>query len=395
MTLPKFYYLQGTTYLLSFTGIAAETIGNYLGIPNCVTARVGMFGGSSVIKGTGEEIIITPGPTGPSGWIPALDGKTVYWGASGIWGNGDPFPNMLDTDLWNAVTVPYPASTLFIGPSIRWGVDWVVNDILTNLPPGTPVALGGYSQGAAAASCIYNEFRSGRLKDRRSDLRAVIAFGNPMREIGHTFPDSGGYSGAGDIPQDTTTGHGTFHPAAWNVPIIDWFVAQFSRLQDTEGLLYDFTMPGEVISGIGDSPDGTTVQTFVKQTLRVNPLFSLLLLDQCLSFRSFGLPFGNTNPIMGRLAFAPPGTLIDEETQQVIVTDAQTGETQPRSGGGHICYPFYPPAGPDGIVPATGDTSYQIAAKYLRKIGQQIYDEMHPAPPNPANPAVYSWSSTW
>jgi hypothetical protein len=394
MALPKFYYSQGTTYLINIVDALATLIGNVVfQVPNIVSIKLGLLGGSSLVNASGVETIISPFPASIQGWIKGLDGTSTYAGP-GVYGNGDPFPLMLDTDLWNPVFVPYPAATVLMGPSIKYGVDWIVNDILTS-PPGTPVALGGYSQGAAVASVVYNEFRSGRLRNRRSDLRAVVAFGNPMRQVGHTYPGSSGYSGAGDILGDTQTGHGTFHSASTNVPILEAFVSQFSRLQGTEDLFWDFTMPGEVISGIGDSPDGLRVQAFVKESLRAFPVTALIDIYEVLGLNLSGGP-SNPNPIMGRLAFAPsgPGMVINPVTGQVVVTDARTGEQRSLDGGGHVCYLFYPPPDANGLIPASGPTCYQIALQYLREVGQQIYDQAHPTVPAPTTKPTYQWFSS-
>ena len=124
MALPKFYYANGTAVTANFFGIAVGPIG----------------GGSNLhVKGVNGEFY-------------SWDGAVA----------NDPFPNLLNTSLWQTARVPYPASAIDMGTSIKQGVDWTVAQIIAN--PGA-FALGGYSQGAAVMSNVYNECRQGRLVD--------------------------------------------------------------------------------------------------------------------------------------------------------------------------------------------------------------------------------------
>lgn len=337
MTLPTFYYARGTSWNFNFFGI-----------------RI-------------------PPELPEMGNIKALDGKTVYWGQD------DPFPLLLDNKLWNAKTVPYPASALFMGPSIVTGVNWVVGEILKT-PRGTPFALGGYSQGAAVASCVYNECRTGRLRDRRADLRAVVNFGSPMREEGHTYPGSSGYSGACDVPNSTTGGHGLM-PKIEDIPVINPFVRQFARLRNTESLVWEFTMPNEVVSGVGDTAKGKfLVNDFTLQGLALVPFLAIPFVAQADSY-------------IKELGIAPT-SVPQNSLKEALLVDALTGATRYMAGGGHILYPMYPPPDKNGVIPSSGDTCYQIAAKHLNSVGQQIYYDMNPTVPAPTSPPSFQWFST-
>jgi hypothetical protein len=65
------------------------------------------------------------------------------------------------------------------------------------------------------------------------------------------------------------------------------------------------------------------------------------------------------------------------------------------AGGGHVMYPFFPPPNADGSIPSSGDTAYQIAAKYLNTVGQQIYALMNPTvPTRPIEKPTYQWFSS-
>lgn len=342
-TRPVFYYAQGTSYGLNFQ-----------------------------LNG---ENVFTLGANGPvDRWVAGVNNDFYYWGDF----VDDVFPDIIDQTLWNPKRVPYPASGVFIGPSIEVGVEWIIADILTT-PVGTPFACGGYSQGAAVMCRIYNECRQGRLVDRRHDLRAVVTFGNPMRETGHTYPGSSGYSGACDIPNDTTQGHGTF-PSIDSMNIFEPFVSRFARLQNTESLVWDFTMPNEVISGVGNSVDGLFLQQATKEGLRAIPILALL-----------GL--GRMNELWGQFGLGLITGIIQDAAGLIGITDPKLGTTSYVPGGGHVMYPAFPPPNADGSIPPSGDTCYQIAAKYINRVGEQIYDEMFPSIPAPTVPPSYSWFS--
>ena len=323
MTLPMFYYANGTAVVADFFGF-----------------NVGPIGGGSSLH------------------VQGVNGEFYTWDGSVA---NDPFPQLLDTTLWQWKRVPYPASALDMGTSIKTGVDWTVTQILAT--PG-PFALGGYSQGAAVMSNVYNECRQGRLVDRRQDLRAVVTFGNPMREAGHTYRGASGYAGAFDVPNSTTGSHGCF-------PV---------RLQNTEDFVYDFVMPSEVITGVGDSNAGKLFVSAAGKLLS-NDLIGALL--DILSSAT-GI-WGMAGQTVAGLVGAAAGT--------VSTVDPLTGTSISFDGGGHVKYPFFAPPNADGSA-GSGDTCYQIAAKYLNQIGAQLFSQANPSVPVSTTPATYSWFST-
>lgn len=360
---PIFYYAQGTTYMFRVLGEQGVQIGND-------GSGIFLFGRPIV-----EPQIIS------ETHVKGLDGETFYWNG---YLNNDPFPLLLDEELWEYKRVPYPATALWAGPSVEFGVEWIIEDILKK-PVGTPFGCGGYSQGAAVMSRLYQECRVGRLRDRRADFRACVTWGNPMREQGHTWPGSSGYSGACDIPGDNTSGAGIFP----SYSDIDWaspYISRFVRLQNTEDLFWDFTMTNEVVSGFGFSDDGKAVRTFTRDGLRLMPLGA---------FASFvaaseALSRGGKTP-----ATAPQGTDPDSPNFGVYkVIDPVNGNVSYWPGGGHIMYPFSPPPNADGTIPSSGDTCYQIGAKYLRTVGAAIRDELNPVVPEPVTRAALSWFSS-
>jgi hypothetical protein len=313
MALPTLYYANGTNYLLSWAEVS--------------------YG-----------IIAPPGETrnvkGVNGEFYAWDGNT----------DNDPFPRLLDPNLWSYRRVEYPATILNMAGSIKAGADWTIARIKET--PG-PFALGGYSQGAAVAGAVYDACRQGELADRRSDLRGVVTFGSPVREAGHTYEGSSGYSGAFDIFGSTRGSHGVFP----------------NRLKNTEPFVYDFVMPDEVITGVSDSPMGK------------------------LWTAAAGFLLSN-NLALAAASFIPVASMVNAAAGAISVTDPLTGATFNPGGGGHVRYPFFPPPNSDGIIPASGDTCYQIGARFLNSVGAQIKEQMNPTVPTPTTKPTYQWFSS-
>ena len=326
MALPIFYYANGTAF--------------------------GLFG----------ELFPLSGTTGDY-QVKGVNGEYYDWTG---YIPDDPFPRLLNPSLWQYARVPYPASGLAMALSIKQGIDWVVSEVLKT-EPGTAFACGGYSQGACVAAGVVNETRAGRLTSRAADLRACVTFGSPVRETNHTWPGSSGYSGAGDIAGSTRGGHGLF-PA--NL-----------RVQNTPSYMWDFVMPNEIITCIGDSVVGQLIQNFVGGA--ITPL--LTLVPTLLGF----IPF---IAAASGIAVAPSSIPRNgANLAEAVITNPLTGATAFLPGGGHTLYPFYPPPNADGTIPSSGDSTYVVAARYLNSVGAQIYDQMHPTVPAPTTSATYQW----
>ena len=69
--------------------------------------------------------------------------------------------------------------------SVAIAVDNAVNWLLLN--PTRDFMLGGYSQGAEAAARVYGETLDGRLSHMRHLYCGGFTFGNPSRQLEHTF----------------------------------------------------------------------------------------------------------------------------------------------------------------------------------------------------------------
>ncbi len=320
MTRPVFYYANGTSFFWNYFGEMWGPASTPGGQPVCN------------IKGLGGQHFPW------DGYIPE-----------------DPFPLLLDPTLWAYDRVQYPASTISMNISISIGVDYVVNKVLAT-PVGTPFTLGGYSQGAAVMHRVVNETRQGRLSNRRADLRGCVTFGAPTRETNHLWPGAAGWSGADDVPGSTRGGHGVFPP--------------IFRMVNTEDHVWDFANPREVITSMGDSPVGWLMQNIVGGSLNtlLNLIPTALGLVPMLSYNASIMPPPSvpTNP-------ANPA--------QWAYTDPVTGAVTYHDGAGHTMYPYFPPPNADGSIPSTGDTSYQIAARYLNSVGAQIKAEQEFTPP--------------
>lgn len=348
MTRPILYYSSGPAWMW-----------------NCIGIQLSQLGLSGNFYGVTWGQTVQP----PTINIKALDGKTIQW-SGGI--PADPFPLLLDADLWQYRRVPYPPLLLNLGPSIESGVDWVVEQVLAT-DKGTPFAVGGSSYGAAVASRVYQEARTGRLSDRRADLRAMVTFGSGMREKSHTYVGSSGYSGSADVPGDTRGGRGAF-PAVADIDTTRWYASRFARLQNSEDLVWDFTMPNDPVSGVSDA--AATITEVYRDGLAETPSAPA---DAATIMAAYS--------VLGK---APAGVTQDGNGQ-VRVTDAVSGQNYYLPGGGHPMYPFFPPPASSGSIPSTGNTCYQIAASYLRTIGQQLEAELNPTFVAPTVRPTYSW----
>lgn len=273
-------------------------------------------------------------------YVAGLDGKTYPWDGSVF---NDPFPFMLDTAVWEAVRVPYAdAGFTFLsngqlvggmGASIDDGVSKVMAKILA-LPPGAPFAIGGYSQGAAVMSSIYNEIRSGALASRASSFLGGVMFGNPRRQVNHRGEVGGTWSGAWDVAGSNTGGHGSF-PATG-----PW--ARLSGCDPTKWI--EFAAPNDIITSTGDSQTGTfwTQGNDIMLSLLFSQFFGQTALEAVLQT----LVPGFTSQIMSAIqtAFGVGGALN-------YLIDA-AGTMGALSGAGHVIYPVLPPPDSSGVSPA-------------------------------------------
>ena len=284
-----FFYCTGTAYALDFLGTGVFPIGD-----------------------DNAEAIWVPGyPLGTGRWSP-LTPRT------------DPFPYMLDTGIWSPKKIEYAASALPMWSSIIEGKNAVITEI--NNTSG-PFALGGYSQGAAVVSAVFQEiwYPGGSLYHRKDDLIAGVTFGNPMREENHTWPGSLS-SGSWDVEGSTTGGHGSFP----------------DRLVNTPDLWWDFAENDDIICSTGASELGEA-WTYITGVF-INAFNGGSWLRFILE------------SVFGLLEIAV-------ETIQAAINVA----VNEIGTDGHLAYPLQSPPGD----PENGLTSYQIAIKYLNEVGAE------------------------
>ena len=94
---------------------------------------------------------------------------------------------LVDSYRWQPIG-NYPAAVFPMGPSVKLGRAELVKQIAKH--PGA-FAMVGYSQGAMVVTEVFkHDIRNpgGILHHRLRDLIAVVTFGNPHREQGHTYP---------------------------------------------------------------------------------------------------------------------------------------------------------------------------------------------------------------
>lgn len=86
---------------------------------------------------------------------------------------------------WSFGFVNGPVDSPSYRESVAIAVEWAVAWILAH--PNRTFMLAGYSQGAEAASRVYQEMIDGRLQHLRKNYVGGFTIGNPCRQKGHTF----------------------------------------------------------------------------------------------------------------------------------------------------------------------------------------------------------------
>ena len=294
--------------------------------------------------------------------VAGLNGKTAIWGGSP---RQDPFPSLLDPDIFDAKKIPYAAAMFPMAASITEGTTNLIKAI-TDLPAGQPWMMGGYSQGAAVCSHALLQGlqvgTTGALESRRSSFLGATMFGNPRRQTNYRGSVGGTWSGAFDVTGSTTGGHGSFPTTG-----------TYRRLTSCDATKWqEFAAPDDIFTSCGDSSWGANwvaacdvfTGTASGQFLNYLPSLTGILNDVG---RTFNL--GNAAKTM---------------------TDAAGVVFSWLGGNGHTAYPFVPPVGnPDGTL-----TSYQIALKWLTAQAQQYVTAPILLPTTPTTVSTAGWSTT-
>lgn len=331
-----FFYANGTSYAFNVLeiGLSLDMGG------------IWRFGDKDLNPQTSKLLISVGG----------LNGKVAAWNGSPA---NDPFPTLLNPDVWNANRILYPAATIGMGPSIDYGVSTTIKQI-KSLKPGTPFALGGYSQGAAVMSGVYNQIKSsgGELYSRRNDFLGGVMFGNPRRQTNFRGEIGGTWSGAWDVAGSTTGGRGSF-PSSGN----------YARLTGCDATKWiEFTAPADIFSSTGTSTTGTNWTTANGWFLTKNPVeFAGNFLTSVLAS-----VVGISGTVWAAVlnAFAAGSAVM-------YMVDA-LGQPGYIGGAGHVTYPTLGPPLANGTYDATtvtvdgqnylkpnGQTCYQMALQWL------------------------------
>lgn len=306
-----------------------------------------------------QQVLGTLTNTPPLGLltVAGINGVTTTWqdGAA----RNDPFCNLLDPNIFEAKKLGYPALNVPMGLSINLGMSRMAAAI-TALPKGQKFAIGGYSQGAACAAGIELMLRpGGALASKASDYLGGVCFGSPRRQTNYRGEVGGTWSGAWDVENSTTGGHGAF-PATGN----------FARLTNCDPTKWiEFTDYGDVFSSTGDSQLGLNWSESTGAFLNLLDIPAVLnalvnLLDDAVEAMTFA-GFVNT------------------------FTDA-VGKTFPVGGHGHTAYPWRPPPGD----PDNGLTAYQIGIKWLTSRATASAVAPILLPQSPISASTAGWTTT-
>lgn len=327
-----FLYCTGTAYTLSMFGNALK---------QSVATGTWFWGDPSVNPELNKQTY----------YVEGLNGKQYSWDGEVF---NDPFPYMLNPNIWDISRVAYADATITIlsGSSLIGGMGDSINDGVTKvierinaLPLGTPFAIGGYSQGAAVMAQVYNELRYGSLTSRYPSFLGGVCFGSPRRQVNFRGEIGGTWSGAWDIPGSTTGGHGSFPDTG------PW--ARLSNCDGTEWI--EFAAPDDIFTCTGDSNVG------INWTNGNDALLGLLSSEYAgpiLLQAAIGAIFPIVSPIIDAIetAFALGGKL-----NYLIDAAGQIG-TMP--GAGHVIYPSLPPPNADGtfsVITEEVTTTYTSA----------------------------------
>lgn len=324
------------------------------------TAGIGPFGLLDWIAGLVASI--NPAPR-KLYTVAGMDGRTATW-VDATPAN-DPFPNLLDPNIFDAKKIGYPAAGLAMGLSVDIGIGMVASAI-NGLAPGQKFMLGGYSQGACVMSSVMRMLKpGGALASKAPQFLGATMFGNPRRAVDYRGEVGGTYSGAWDTAAhpNTTGGHG-----AWPT------TGNYSRLTPAEcdpTKWIEFTEVSDVFSGVGDGVVG-------QRWTSLNDTFVDIARSQLVPALIAGLPLWALDTL-GQVGNAAP----------VMQFTDGAGQQFSCGGGGHVAYPWRPPPG----NPDNGLTSYQIAIKWLTAKAVASATAPIVLPSTPDSTALAGWTS--
>jgi hypothetical protein len=324
------------------------------------TAQTGIFG---LLDAFGQILtnLTTPRTRKQYGVIQGIDGRTATWDADP---RNDPFPSLLDPNIFKAEKIAYPAAAIPIKASMDVGVNTLVGKI-QSMPKGSKFMLGGYSQGAATVSEVMLKVTrpGGSLYSYNSQFLGGVCFGNPRRQQDYRGEVGGTWSGYWDDTTGlaTTGGHGSFPTSG-----------PYARLTGCEPTRWiEFNEIDDIFSSTGDTTIG----------------------QDWTGGNDFLINLGNLFEVIEAIFDAPD---LLHAFQQANAVGAQTntfvdptGKTFEIPGAGHTAYPVRPPPGD----PANGQTSYQIALRWLTDKALESATAPIILPNSPSAPSSAGWST--
>jgi hypothetical protein len=315
------------------------------------------------------DLVPTVPGSGNSALVAGLNGVTAVWGGGPP---ADPFPSLLDPNIFDAKKVFYPAAGLGMGASIDAGIQNVVNEVL-NLPNGQLWSVGGYSQGAAVqAGALLATKSGGALESRASTFIGGVCFGSPRRALDYRGSVGGTWSGSFNIPGSTTGGHGSF-PAT----------GPYRRLaaNECDPLKWiEFAAPLDIFSSVA-----TTGGTTLERNLGIDWVSGNNIFLGSANLQQWATYLLGSGAIAISSAIA-----ISIGNAAQTMTDAAGTVFSGLGGNGHTSYPFVPPVGnPDGTL-----TAYQSALKFLTDKALEYAVAPILLPTQPTSTTGAGWSTT-
>jgi hypothetical protein len=150
----------------------------------------------------------------------------------------------------DAPTAPSYAESVQIG--VNFATAWI------NDHPKQTFAIGGYSQGAEAASRVLAQIMTGSLQSARPNLIGGYTFGNPWRLTGHTFP-------------------GGTDPGGRGIANINLTAAQIPKDANGVDTWWDFANPGDLYTTTPNDEGGADITAVYKAAVQLGINTNLIM----------------------------------------------------------------------------------------------------------------------
>jgi hypothetical protein len=150
----------------------------------------------------------------------------------------------------DAPTAPSYAESVQIG--VNFATGWI------NDNPKQTFAIGGYSQGAEAASRVLAEIMTGSLQWARPNLIGGYTFGNPWRLTGHTFP-------------------GGTDPGGRGIANINLTASQIPKDANGVDTWWDFANPGDLYTTTPNDQAGADITAVYKAAVQLSIETNLIM----------------------------------------------------------------------------------------------------------------------